>query len=208
MSAVTITPPGSTVGIVGGGQLGRMLAVAASRMGYRTHIFTPERDSPASHVATTTTAAAYDDAVALRAFAQSVDVITFEFESVPAEVLETLDGITAVRPKPSVLFTTRNRLREKQFIRAQGIATAPFAGVANASDFDLHRTCTLAQNLAHFRVDREKVFINQQLTVAASDLKSAILERGYTGSIPVPGTRPMPPTPCSHLCFRHHRCKA
>ena len=124
-----ITPPGSTIGIVGGGQLGRMLARAASRMGYKTHIFTPDKDSPASHVATKTTIGAYQDGAALRAFAQSVDVITFEFENIPAETLEMLDQIVAVRPKPSVLFTTRHRLREKEFIRAQGIATAPFAPV-------------------------------------------------------------------------------
>ena len=131
---MTITPPGSTIGIVGGGQLGRMLARAASRMGYKTHIFTPEKDSPASHVATITTIGAYQDATALRAFAQSVDVITFEFENVPSETLEMLDAVTAVRPKPSVLFTTRHRLREKEFIRAQGIHTAPFAKVTNAAE--------------------------------------------------------------------------
>jgi len=127
-----ITPPGSTIGIVGGGQLGRMLARAASRMGYKTHIFTDEKDSPASHVATKTTIGAYQDAAALRAFGQSVDVVTFEFENIPAETLTMLEQIVTVRPKPSVLFTTRHRLREKEFIRAQGIATAPFAPVCNA----------------------------------------------------------------------------
>ncbi len=131
---MSITPPGSTIGIVGGGQLGRMLARAASRMGYKTHIYTPEKDSPASHVATKTTIGAYRETTALRDFAQSVDVITFEFENIPAETLEMLDTITAVRPKPSVLFTTRHRLREKEFIRAQGIATAPFASVSNADE--------------------------------------------------------------------------
>lgn len=131
---MAITPPGSTIGIVGGGQLGRMLARAASRMGYKTHIYTPEKDSPASHVSTVTTIGAYQDASALRAFAQSVDVITFEFENIPAETLEMLDAITTVRPKPSVLFTTRHRLREKEFIRAQGIATAPFASVRSAAE--------------------------------------------------------------------------
>lgn len=133
---MTITPPGSTIGIVGGGQLGRMLARAASRMGYRTHIYTTEKDSPASHVATITTIGAYQDAAALRAFAQSVDVITFEFENIPAVTLEMLDAVTAVRPKPSVLFTTRHRLREKEFIRAQGIATAPFARVSSEAELN------------------------------------------------------------------------
>ncbi len=131
---MTITPPGSTIGIVGGGQLGRMLARAASRMGYKTHIYTPEKDSPASHVSTKTTIGAYQDAVTLRDFASRVDVITFEFENIPAETLEMLDAITAVRPKPSVLFTTRHRLREKEFIRAQGITTAPFAPVRTEAE--------------------------------------------------------------------------
>lgn len=129
-----ITPPGSTIGIVGGGQLGRMLARAASRMGYKTHIFTPEKDSPASHVATRTTIGAYQDTNALRAFGQSVDVVTFEFENIPAETLTMLESMVAVRPKPEVLFTTRHRLREKEFIRAQGISTAPFAPVRTAEE--------------------------------------------------------------------------
>lgn len=131
-----ITPPGSTIGIVGGGQLGRMLARAASRMGYKTHIYTPDKDSPASHVATKTTIGAFQDATALRDFAQSVDVITFEFENIPAETLEMLDAVTVVRPKPSVLFTTRHRLREKEFIRTHGIATAPFAPVRSAAELE------------------------------------------------------------------------
>jgi len=129
-----IIAPGSTIGIVGGGQLGRMLARAASRMGYKTHIFTPDKDSPASHVATSTTIGAYQDTTALRAFGQSVDVVTFEFENIPAETLEMLEQIVAVRPRPEVLFTTRHRLREKEFIRAHGIRTAPFAAVRSAED--------------------------------------------------------------------------
>lgn len=131
---MTITPPGSTIGIVGGGQLGRMLARAASRMGYKTHIYTPEKDSPASHVATVTTVGAYEDTAHLRAFGQSVDIVTFEFENIPAETLTMLETIVAVRPKPEVLFTTRHRLREKEFIRAQGIATAPFAAVRTETE--------------------------------------------------------------------------
>lgn len=131
-----IVPPGSTIGIVGGGQLGRMLARAASRMGYKTHIFTPDKDSPASHVATSTTIGAYQDTTALRAFGQNVDVVTFEFENIPAETLEMLESLVAVRPKPEVLFTTRHRLREKEFIRAQGIRTAPFAPVRTEDELN------------------------------------------------------------------------
>ncbi|MFZ4124979.1 MAG: 5-(carboxyamino)imidazole ribonucleotide synthase [Rickettsiales bacterium] len=131
---MNIVPPGSTIGIVGGGQLGRMLARAASRMGYKTHIYTPEKDSPASHVAFATTVGAYQDANALRAFGEAVDVVTFEFENVPSETLTMLEKIVAVRPNPNVLFTTRHRLREKEFIRAQGIQTAPFAPVRNEQE--------------------------------------------------------------------------
>jgi 5-(carboxyamino)imidazole ribonucleotide synthase len=131
---MTTIAPGATIGIVGGGQLGRMLARAASRMGYKTHIFTPEKDSPASHVATVTTVGAYQDTTALRAFGQSVDVVTFEFENIPAETLTMLESLVAVRPRPEVLFTTRHRLREKEFIRAQGIKTAPFAPVRSEAE--------------------------------------------------------------------------
>lgn len=135
-SSGEIVPPGSTIGIVGGGQLGRMLARAASRMGYKTHIFTPDKDSPASHVATSTTIGAYQDTTALRAFGQNVDVVTFEFENIPAETLTMLETLVAVRPKPEVLFTTRHRLREKEFIRAQGIKTAPFAPVRTDAELE------------------------------------------------------------------------
>lgn len=135
-----LIPPGSTIGIVGGGQLGRMLARAASRMGYKTHIFTSEKDSPASHVATRTSIGAYQDAAALRAFGLSVDVVTFELENIPAEALTMLASHVAVRPGPEVLFTTRHRLREKEFIGAQGIPTAPYDAVACLED--LHAAVT------------------------------------------------------------------
>lgn len=126
--------PGATIGIVGGGQLGRMLVLAAAAMGYKTHIFTPEKDSPASHVATQTTIGSYQDVLALRNFASRVDVVTFEFENVPSETLSMIERMVAVRPKPEVLFSTRHRLREKEFIRAQGIATAPFAPVRTVDE--------------------------------------------------------------------------
>lgn len=127
-------PPNSTIGIVGGGQLGRMLATAAAGMGYKTHIFTPEKDAPASQVATKTTIGAYQDAVALRAFGQSVDVVTFEFENVPSETLTMLAQLVPVRPGPNVLHTTRNRLREKDFITSCGIATAPYRAIHSRED--------------------------------------------------------------------------
>lgn len=131
----TMIASGSVIGIVGGGQLGRMLALAAAAMGYKTHIYTPERDSPASHVATLTTIGAYQDTNALRDFSQKVDVVTFEFENVPATALNMLAGIVPVRPKPDVLFITCHRMREKDFITAQGIRTAPYAHVSSPETF-------------------------------------------------------------------------
>jgi 5-(carboxyamino)imidazole ribonucleotide synthase len=129
----TITP-GSTIGIVGGGQLGRMLAIAAASMGYKTHIYTPEKDAPASQVATKTTIGAYQDATALRVFGQSVDVVTFEFENVPSETLTMLAEVACVRPKPEVLHITRNRIREKEFISACGTATAPYRAIRSREE--------------------------------------------------------------------------
>jgi 5-(carboxyamino)imidazole ribonucleotide synthase len=126
--------PGATIGIVGGGQLGRMMVLAAAAMGYKTHIFTPERNTPASHVATQTTIGPYQDTNALRDFGGRVDVVTFEFENVPSETLTMLAEHVPVRPNPQALFTTRHRIREKQFVASQGIATAPFAPVRNEEE--------------------------------------------------------------------------
>ena len=126
--------PSSTIGIIGGGQLGRMLAMAAAHMGYKTHIYCPDEDSPASEVATYTTIAPYEDMVALKRFGEQVDVVTFEFENVPFESLEMLEQLVTVRPKPSVLATCRHRLREKDMVNAQGIATAPYAAVRSADE--------------------------------------------------------------------------
>lgn len=125
---------GATIGIVGGGQLGRMLAMAAAHMGYRVCVFTPEEDAPASHVATSTMVADYQDQKALTEFAKRVDVVTFEFENIPAESLKLLQSQVRVFPDPSVLHICRNRLREKTFIRDLGIPTAPFHAVRSLAD--------------------------------------------------------------------------
>lgn len=127
-------PPGSAIGIIGGGQLGRMMACAAAELGFRTVIFTPEHGSPASHVAYKTIVADYADHTALAAFAAEVDVITFEFENIPHESLRVLEGIKPVRPSAHVLGVCRNRVREKQAINALGIGTAPFREVNSAED--------------------------------------------------------------------------
>src|SRR6266702_2917629 len=101
--------PGSRVGIVGGGQLGRMLALAGARLGLSCHIYTPQEGEPAAEVCATTTVAAYDDAEALAHFAANVDVITYEFENIPARATEILAALKPVRPKPSVLALTQDR---------------------------------------------------------------------------------------------------
>lgn len=126
--------PGNVIGIVGGGQLGRMLALEAASMGYKTHIYTPERNAPASHVSSLTTIGAYQDTNALRDFGSRVSVVTFEFENVPNDTLQMLAAMVPVRPKPDVLHITRHRAREKQFITSLGIHTAPFAHVQSEED--------------------------------------------------------------------------
>ena len=129
-----ILPP-STIGVFGSGQLGRMLALAAKAMGYRIHTFSPERDSPTGQVADREVAAAYDDVDAVRDFVRHVDVVTFEFENVPAHVAEiaTAEGVP-VRPGGHVLHTAQNRLREKRFFAATGLPVTPFAAVHTRAD--------------------------------------------------------------------------
>jgi 5-(carboxyamino)imidazole ribonucleotide synthase len=128
-----IFSPGSTIGILGGGQLGRMTVLAAARLGYRCHIFTPEEDAPASQVSARTTVAAYDDEAALARFAESVDVVTFEFENVPGHTADLLAAKRPVRPSPDVLRTAQDRLREKDFLRSIDVATTRYREVASAA---------------------------------------------------------------------------
>ena len=108
--------PGSVVGVLGSGQLGRMFAIAARQMGYRVHTFSPETDTPTGQVADVEITASYEDLDAIRNFAQNVDVLTFEFENVPARAVEAAAEFTAVRPSGSVLYITQHRLREKSFL--------------------------------------------------------------------------------------------
>ena len=122
-------PPGSVIGIIGGGQLGRMSAMAAARLGYKVHIFSPEADSPAAQVAAAVTVASYDDQAAFRRFAEAADIITFEFENVPAAGLALLPAQKTVRPGVDVLRISQDRLLEKQFLRDAEVATAPWAAV-------------------------------------------------------------------------------
>lgn len=127
-------PPGSTIGILGGGQLGRMLAMAAKRLGYRTHAYCPDKDSPAFDVCTHHTVAGYDNQKALAAFAQAVDVVTYEFENIPLEPLKAIGD--KIRPSLSVLETSQHRLKEKTAVNKFGIKTAPFAPVHNQTELE------------------------------------------------------------------------
>jgi 5-(carboxyamino)imidazole ribonucleotide synthase len=126
-------PQGSVIGILGGGQLGRMLSVAASRLGYRTHIYEPGA-APAGDVAHVVTTAPYEDEAALRAFAESVDVITYEFENVPTAALDLLESLRPIRPNRRALAVSQDRLTEKDFLTGIGLTTAPYRNVETEAE--------------------------------------------------------------------------
>ena len=123
--------PNSVIGIVGGGQLGRMSALAAARLGYRCHVLTDDAESPAAQVAASITLGAHDDPAALRAFAERVDVVTFEFENISACGLDLLASLRPVRPSGAILRISQDRLAEKHMLIAAGAAVAPFHPVAD-----------------------------------------------------------------------------
>ena len=127
-------PPGSVIGILGGGQLGRMTAMAAARLGYRCHIYCDEQDSPASHVAAKTIVASYGDVAALKAFAATVDVVTYEFENIPEDTAAILEAIKPLRPNRRCLAISQDRLKEKAFVNEAGVATAPYRRAANVAE--------------------------------------------------------------------------
>ncbi len=130
---MTPIPPGSTIGILGTGQLGRMTALAAARLGYRCHVFGPERGGPASLVAASVTVADYADQAALIEFARGVDVVTYEFENIPYEPVAALAGVVAIHPHPEVLRITQHRLYEKDFLRGIEVATTQYREVNDAA---------------------------------------------------------------------------
>ncbi len=131
-----LLPPGSTIGILGGGQLGRMIALAAAPLGYRCHVFCPDGDSPAAMVAAAATVAAYDDEAALAAFADTVDVITYEFENIPAATVEFLEQRKPVRPDSRALRVSQNRLEEKNFLNDIGVPTTAYAGAGSPASLE------------------------------------------------------------------------
>ncbi len=126
----SLVAPGGTVGILGGGQLGRMLTLAAAELGLKTHIYTPESKSPAGQVANCVTEAGYEDPAALARFAEVVDVVTYEFENIPLQTTAFLQERVAIQPDPLALAVAQDRLTEKNFLQQNGIATAPFAAVS------------------------------------------------------------------------------
>ena len=126
--------PGATLGVFGSGQLGRMFAIAARRMGYRVHVFSPDRGTPTGQVADLEISAAYDDAEAIRSFAAGIDVVTYEFENVPHSAITALEDRVPVRPHQEALLITQHRIREKEFLVSKGIPVTPFKRIQSAED--------------------------------------------------------------------------
>ncbi|MFM2391912.1 MAG: hypothetical protein RLZZ437_3467 [Pseudomonadota bacterium] len=130
---MTELAPGSTIGILGGGQLGRMLAVAASRLGLQARVYDPDPAAPAGQIARLTSAP-YDDIAALSAFASSVDVITYEFENIPTAALDALQALRPIHPNRRALATSQDRIAEKDFLNGLGLQTAPYAAVSSLDE--------------------------------------------------------------------------
>ena len=174
--------PGATIGIMGGGQLGRMFAIAARRMGYRVSVFTPEVDSPAGQVADRATSARYEDEDAVAEFAQQIDFLTFEFENIPIATVEWCARYCDVRPAGRVLHIAQNRLREKEFLSGAGVPVARFRRVASVNDLRdaTEKVGTPAiLKTAAFGYDGK----GQELVVAESDLDEIWTTRGETESV-------------------------
>jgi len=133
---MTLIPPGSTIGILGGGQLGRMIAIAAAQLGYRSHVYAPEASGPAAEVSAEWTQGAYDDPAALTRFAASVDVVTYEFENINAAPIAALAKQALLRPCVHALETAQDRLTEKAFVAGLGGRTAPYCAVSSREALD------------------------------------------------------------------------
>ena len=134
--SVEALPPGAVIGIIGGGQLGRMLAMAAARLGYQTIILEPDSNAPAAQVANTQIVAAYDDPAALQQLADLCDVVTYEFENVPVKAVQWLESRVPVRPGSKALEVAQDRLLEKAMARELGAETALFAAISQRGDLD------------------------------------------------------------------------
>ena len=129
-----VIAPGATIGVLGSGQLGRMFAIAARRMGYRVHTFSPYEDSPTGQIADLEVTASYEDLDALRAFARQVSVVTLEFENIPIDAIDAVEALAPVRPGGAALHMAQQRVREKTFLSDHGFPTVPFACAATLDE--------------------------------------------------------------------------
>jgi 5-(carboxyamino)imidazole ribonucleotide synthase len=179
--APEMLPPGSVIGMLGGGQLGRMMALAAARLGLSVHVYCPDAESPAFDVAKTHTIAAYDDEAALAAFADRCDVVTYEFENVPARAAEVIAERTLLRPGALALATSQDRLVEKTFLRKAGAEVAAFAPIDRAADIDAAIAVTGLPAIVKTRrfgydgKGQRKVESREALAVAVTELGGADL---------------------------------
>ena len=170
-------PPGSTIGIFGGGQLGRFLAMAASKLGLRTAIYAPEADSPAFQVASQRWQASYSDEDALAEFANACDVVTFEFENVPAATLEMAAQHTGVRPAARAVEIAQDRISEKRFLSGVGLPTAPYAAVENEDDLPAAAALLADAGTGILKIAREGYDGKGQARVSSeAELRSAFLK--------------------------------
>jgi len=170
-------PPGSTIGIFGGGQLGRFLAIAAAKLGLKTAVYSSKEDSPAFQVASRHWCAPYTDEAALADFAAACDVITFEFENVPAAALELAARVTPVWPPASAAAVTQDRIAEKRFLSALGLETAPYAAVESHSDLDSAVAFLARQGRGILKIAREGYDGKGQARVSSeAELRAAYAE--------------------------------
>lgn len=171
--------PGGTVGILGGGQLGRMLAIAAAQLGLKAHIYAPEADPPAGDVAAAVTRGAWDDKAALTAFAAAVDVVTYEFENVPAETADILEPLVPVRPGRKALAVAQDRVEEKSFMNGIGVATAPFAAVDDEASLGMALDAIGApailktRRLGYDGKGQARIMVREDAAGALADMKGA-----------------------------------
>jgi len=182
MNKPTALPPGSRIGILGGGQLGRMLSLAASRLGMKTHIYCPDPESPAFEVTPHKTVAAYDDETALAAFAEAVDVVTYEFENVPDATARFLAARKPLAPGAEALAISQDRIREKTFLQSAGQQVAPWRPVNTSAEFE----AALAEigmpavlKTARFGYDGK----GQRTIRSAADAKAAFAALGGSASL-------------------------
>lgn len=170
--------PNSTIGVFGSGQLGRMFAIEARKLGYRVATFSPESDTPTGQISDIEITASYEDLNAVEHFAKSVDVVTFEFENVPSACIETAAKFVQVHPKGEVLYTTQNRLREKTFLSRNGFPVTPFKHIKTLEDFE-SATFPSVLKTAGFGYDGK----GQAKLKSADDIETAFANLNYQEAV-------------------------